>query len=323
MNHPSRGRLSLSRVPALILALLVLLLAGVGAVLAFRSDANDGSRTASMTGPGHPKAFPTGTTAGLRENTRLQPYAGPCSVADGSEVTITRRDVAAHCSALTAYRGSFTITDSRLPRLEAQWPGAIAVTNSDVLGGDQSQFSAAVSYNEQSPTTGFNLVIKGTEIRGGKDSVECRGNCFIEDSYLHDQRSYEGAHIQGFLTSGGNNMVLRHNSIACDPPSEAQGEGCTADVALFGDLAQVNNVLVEKNLLLGGPYPAFCIYGGYQPGKAYPISTNIRIVDNVFERGPYRTCGRYGPTSSVEQGTGGSIWSRNTWTDGGTVAPES
>ncbi|MDQ2849620.1 MAG: hypothetical protein M3Y49_02585 [Actinomycetota bacterium] len=244
----------------------------------------------------------------------MAPYTGPCTIRDGSTVTITAKDVAAKCDALQAYNGSFVISNSKLTRVAARWPGKVSVTNSDIFAGNQSASSAAISYNLTYPKTGYNLVIKGTDISGGKDSVDCRGNCDIQDSYLHGQRSYGGAHIQGFLSSGGNHMLLRHNSISCDPPT-GQGSECTADVALFGDLAQVNDVIIDNNLMLGGPDPAYCLYGGYQPGKNYPVSTNVVITNNVFQTGPYGKCGHYGPTTSINTNAPGTVYSGNTWTD--------
>lgn len=263
--------------------------------------------------------YPSASNTGVPAGTALTPYAGPCIIKDGSTVRITAKDVAATCDALLAYDGSFVISNSKLPRVEADWPGKVSATDSDIFAGDQSTFSAAISYNLQSPKTGYNLVIKGTDISGGKDSVECRGNCDVQDSYLHGQRSYGGAHIQGFLSSGGNHILLRHNSIACDPPT-GQGDGCTADVALFGDLAQVNDVIIDHNLMLGGPDPSFCLYGGYQLGKKYPVSTNVVMTNNVFQAGPYGKCGHYGPTTSISTSAPGTVYTGNVWTDGTPVA---
>ncbi|NYG07380.1 hypothetical protein BJ986_001867 [Phycicoccus badiiscoriae] len=264
------------------------------------------------------KSFPTTATTGLSDAMDLSPYRGDCTISDGSSLAIHDADVAAMCSALVVSDGSVTVTGSRLPRVEVRSPGTLTVRESDIQGGDQSQFSAVLGDITPSSSASYHLVISGTEIRGGKDSVECSNDCLVEHSYLHDQRSYGGAHIQGFLSSGGRHITVRGNAIACDPPSPRQGEGCTADLALFGDNAQVSDVLVEGNIFLGGPFPAFCIYGGYEPLKPFPTPERVRFVDNVFERGPYGTCGRYGPVSSVKAGT---VWTCNTWSDGAAVVP--
>lgn len=267
--------------------------------------------------------FPTSATTGVPSGVTLSKYTGPCTVSDGSTVKIDAKDVTTTCSSLVAYNGNFVITRSKIPSVLARWPGSVSATDSDIWAGDQSANSASGTYNPTYPTTGYNLTLRRVDVQGGKDSVECGGNCLIVDSYLHNQRAYNGSHIQGFLSSGGNHMVLRHNSIACDPPTAAQGIGCTGDVALFGDEAPVHDVLINNNLFLSLPYPGYCLYGGYQPGKAYPVSTDIRITNNVFVRGASGSCGTYGPVTSVKTSASGNIWSNNQWSTGGVISATS
>ena len=80
------------------------------------------------------------------------------------------------------------------------------------------------------------------------------------------------------------------------------------------------NCLVENNLLKANSTGiAFCAYGGYQPTKPYPNSTNIRYLNNVFERGANGKCGAYGPVTSFASNAAGNVWSGNRWPDGTTV----
>ena len=247
-------------------------------------------------------------------------------MSDGSTITITAKNIKSSCSSLSAYNGKFVITSSATPSLLAKWPGAISVATSDIDGGNQSDHSATGTDNPSNITSGFNLTITRSDIFGGKDSVECGGNCYIADSYLHGQHSYGGAHIQGFLSSGGSHMVLKHNSIACDPPTAPQaGGGCTADVALFGDFAQVRDVVVDNNQFIAGMLSTYCVYAGYQPGKNYPVSSGVIVQNNVFGRGTNGKCGEAGPVTSYSSNSGntwtGNVWQGSGGVPGSTVAP--
>jgi hypothetical protein len=117
-------------------------------------------------------------------------------------------------------------------------------------------------------------------------------------------------------------MVVNHNTLACTPLLNSTNGGCTADVSLFGDFEPVNNVTVENNLLKANNSSiSYCAYGGYQPTKKYPVATNIKFLNNVFERGANGKCGVYGPVTSFQTSATGNTWSGNAYTDGVAIQP--
>jgi hypothetical protein len=144
----------------------------------------------------------------------------------------------------------------------------------------------------------------------------------IVDSWVHDLWGSGGAHNDGVLSNGGSNFVVRHNTLLCDvgfPGNDSPGGGCSGAVALFGDFGQVDDVLVEDNLFVGG---AYCVFAGSGYNKPYPNSTNIRFVNNQFGRQSpsWDQCGIYGPYTGWANNHG-NVWSGNTWLDTGQPIP--
>src|SRR5690606_34767425 len=178
--------------------------------------------------------------------------------------------------------------------------------------------SSDLGGRSQIPAVGYsNITMKRTEVKGARVSVLCGSNCLIEDSWLHGQYAPSGSdwHVNGYLSNGGSNVVVRHNTLACD----VGGGACTGPAASFGDFGAISNVTYENNFLKAGG--GYCLYAGYDPGKPYGKNpTNVRVVDNVFERGSSGKCGYYGPATSFKSG-GGNVFSGNKFEDGGAVNP--
>lgn len=264
-----------------------------------------------MTGSG---AFPGPTNTGVPEGTTLTTYAGPCTISD--DATIERVD-ATGCDAIVIISGVVTIHESRLPRVEATADGQydVTLTDSTVIAGEW--VGGAV--------WGGNLHVLRANVTGGQHSVHCTGNCSLTDSWLHDQWNPDGEsfHNNAFITNGGSNMTVVHNTLHCTPLLNATGGGCTADLSLFGDFDPVANVTVEKNLFKANSSSiSYCGYGGYSPSKAFPIATGIKYIDNTFERGDNGTCGVYGPITAFQTSASGNVWSGNAYDDGTVIDPE-
>ncbi|QGN33885.1 hypothetical protein [Microlunatus sp. Gsoil 973] len=176
--------------------------------------------------------------------------------------------------------------------------------------------------NVRAPAIGFqNLVVRRSEIRGGQTSVQC-SDCTIEDSLLHDQMNPIGSqHLNGFLSNGGSNVVLRHNTVACTPEDNSTGGGCTGSMQIFGDFAKLKDFRFEDNLVKATP-GGFCASFGQNPNKKFGSDpTQIVVIDNVFERGRSGKCGVWGATTSFSNGGLGNVFARNTWDDGSALAP--
>jgi hypothetical protein len=215
---------------------------------------------------------------------------------------------------LTIRAKGVTITNSLLPKVEVESAGALNISDSTVRAGNTSMGAIY----------GWNLVATRINVTGGQHSFACESNCTVTDSWLHDQYNPDGQsfHNNAFLTNGGTNMTVRHNTLHCTAIVNANDGGCTGDLSLFGDFSPVRNVLVENNLFKANASSAsFCLYGGYNPSKPYGTSTYITIRNNVFERGTNAKCGVYGPVTAFLSSATGNSWSGNVWSDGSAVQP--
>jgi hypothetical protein len=226
--------------------------------------------------------------------TSLTIYTGPCTIT--APTTITAKIV--NCGTLFI-RAATTIERSKVNGqvLEDYVSSAsVRVVDSEVDAGHIQ--GAAVSNT--------NVTVLRSNIHGGAASVQCGSNCTVQDSWLHGQYRPSGSdwHLDGFITNGGDNMTLTHNTLACD---EMTG-GCTADGFLAADFAQVTNVRFERNLFVASTQVQYCTYGGSNRLG----SRNISYVNNTFQRGTTGQCGRYGVAIYTE----GAVWTGNVWDDG-------
>jgi hypothetical protein len=246
----------------------------------------------------------------VRAGTALTKYSGPCEIR--SATTLNAVDASA-CPSIDIRAKNVVISNSLLPRVDVNDPvGAVNVSDSTVRAGNTSM--GAVS--------GYNIVATRIDATGGQHTVACESNCTVTDSWLHGQYNPDGQsfHNNAFITNGGRNMVVRHNTLHCTAIVNANDGGCTADLSLFGDFSTVSNVTVENNLFKANANSiSFCAYGGYNPGKPYPMSTYITFRNNVFERGVNGKCGAYGPVTAFLPTAAGNVWTGNVWDDGATV----
>jgi len=248
--------------------------------------------------------FPGAGNTGVPDGVALTTYSGPMTVRvagtviDAKQVTgrlvIKAPDVVVRRSSVD---GTVFVERS----------GSLSMSDSTVDGGTSED--AAVSQS--------NFTLRRVEVVGARASVGCDGNCEVIDSWLHGQYMPPGSdwHGDGFLSNGGSDMVLRHNTLACDSEPTDNGGACSAALAVYGDFAPVTNLTVEGNLFVPSP-AGYCMYGGYDPGKPFGgEASNVRVVDNVFARGPNRKCAVYGAATAVARG-GSNVFSGNTWDDG-------
>ncbi|OJY44378.1 hypothetical protein [Pseudonocardia sp. 73-21] len=171
-----------------------------------------------------------------------------------------------------------------------------------------------------------NMTILRADIQGGQTSVQCGELavfCTVRDSWLHGQQIPAGAdwHLGGFLSNGGRNIELTHNTVHCEPQPTGKDGGCTGDINLLGDFAPVSHVTITGNLLAANVGNSYCTYGGDASSKKFPHADNVVYRDNVFERGTNGMCGGYGPVSSFNDRGPGNLWVNNTWDDGQPVVP--
>lgn len=243
-----------------------------------------------------PTGWPNASNTGVPPGTVLTTYTGPCTIT--TPTTIDAKTI--NCGTLFIL-APVVITRSKVNGqvLEDFHDNASISLDQVEVDGGKGQ-GAAVSNT--------NVTVTRSNIHGGAASVQCGSNCTVIGSYLHGQYAPLGAgwHDDGFITNGGDNMVLRDNAIICD-----EGHGaCTADILLAADFGKVTHVTVDHNLLMADANVQYCTYGGSNRLGA----ENVTYTNNVFQRGANRTCGRYGATIYI--GGPGSVFTGNAWDDG-------
>lgn len=201
--------------------------------------------------------------------------------------------------------------------IDNEAPNDVTIQDTEIDGGQ----------NQVAAVTQDNVTLIRDNIHGSRQSITCGTNCFISDSWLHGQYNKPGGgwHVNGFISNGGNNVVIRHNTLACDAKYDAPSDGgCTGPAAIFADFDPVYNVTFDQNLFVAGP-GAWCLYAGDDPGKAFAgnakNATGIVITNNVFQRGSNRKCASFGAVTSYKSGGAGNVFSGNTWDDASVVTP--
>lgn len=258
-----------------------------------------------------PGAFNTGYPKGLPGDTRtpvtLTNYTGSCSIREDN-VVIDSKII--DCGGMLVYGRNLTIKNSKLlePVNTNSDTASITIMDSEVDGSTYAWQSIGLT----------NVTAIRVNVYNNQHTIHCNQNCVVRDSWMHDQYNIgtQDWHQNGYLSNGGNNHQVSHNSVFC------RG-GCTADIAFIPD-GNSNNVLVEKNLLLASPDSAYCFYGGDNgttPSKPGQM-TNMIVRDNIWMKGANGRCGTYGPVTGFNPNRTGNQWINNLWSDG-TPVPSS
>jgi len=250
----------------------------------------------------------------------LAKYAGPC-VITAANFVVNGKQV--NCD-LDVRAPNVVIENSKINGLvyldsdnasSANW--SLTLQDSEVDGGAQQR--AVVS-------TG-NVTVLRSNIHGGITPVQCdehNRSCTVQDSWLHGQYMPDGVdwHLGGFLSNGGGNIKLIHNTIVCDHPVNNAGGGCTGDVNFIPNFAPIHGALVQNNYLGANMDASFSTYGGEKSTSQFPHSDHMVYRDNVFQRGANRKGSAYGPVTGFNVNGPGNQWTNNRWEDGGAVPPD-
>jgi hypothetical protein len=197
-------------------------------------------------------------------------------------------------------------------RIDVDGPYSLTIEDSEVDSGGWTN-----------ATIGFNgITMRRVEVRGGQTSVICGTDCVVEDSWLHDQFITVGIgqHLGGYMSNGGDNVTVRHNSIVCDVPDDSSGGGCSGSAQIYGDFANNTNFTFDRNLFMETP-GGYCTSFGHNPGKPFGDNpANIIVTNNIWQRGSSGICAVFGATTSFLQANGNS-WSNNKYDDGIALNP--
>ncbi|MFC9786495.1 hypothetical protein [Rhodococcus sp. NPDC127528] len=250
-------------------------------------------------------AFPGPADTGVPADTTLTDYNGPMTITEPGTMIVARLIR----GTLKVAAANVTITRSKIiGNLDVDSAGSSVVLEDVEVDGAPSK----------QPAIGFdNITMRRVDVHGSRVSVLCGSNCDIQDSWLHGQYLAPGAdwHVNGYVSNGGSNVIVRHNTLACEPLNNPDGGGCTGPASSFGDFAPLRNIAYELNLFVAGP-GSYCLYAGYNPEKPYGDDpAEITVTNNIFQRGANGKCASYGPVTSFKPGSG-NVWSGNRWDDG-------
>jgi hypothetical protein len=246
--------------------------------------------------------WPSGSTTGVPTGTVLR-SSGPLTITTANTVIDG-----------LLVNGSITV----------RAPGVV-IKNTRIVGG--------VIDNGDNPTSTYNTLIQDVEIdgRGLLDAgrragigysgftavrvnihhvgvgVNANGNNVVRDSWIHDlvvtgDPASGGSHNEPILSNGGANMTFVGNRLDAGTEPNFSGALC-----LYGDFAQIRNVLVQGNLFNGGGY---AVYAGSVSSKPFPYAANTRFIDNVFGTAVWPNSGYWGPATAYRSGNGNE-WSGN------------
>lgn len=147
-----------------------------------------------------------------------------------------------------------------------------------------------------------NYTIRRANIHNTIDGPRLGSNTTIVDSWIHDLSRGSGSHNDAMQTTGGQNIVVRHNRLDAynantkDPFNAAIMVGSTTS-------PEVRNLLVEDNYCNGGNYTI-----GVRP--------DLKAVDVVFRNNVFGRDHRFGAVA--RWGHPGITWERtNVYADTG------
>jgi hypothetical protein len=272
-------------------------------------DAPEDAEERAQRGPSAPQAsltgFPNASNTGWKHTgVTLTPYAGPetitedGAVIDGKSIDkclwVRAQDVVIKRSRIRC-GGHFAV------RVEEDARVTIEDTEIDGRG---SSGTLCIAFQ--------NYTAVRVDCHGVGDGLRVGSKVSVVDSYIHGLVGCSGCHNDAIQSTGGSDIVLRHNTI--ENPFKQ-----TACIKLGNEQGALRRVLVEDNLLNGGGYT---VYGGGTDSNVQ----SIKFLNNRFRRAPagfFSDGGHYGPVSYFDSGLSGNEWSGNVWDDNGsTVRPE-
>ena len=248
-------------------------------------------------------AWPDASTTGVMVGTRLEESGDLQVTTDGAVVEEL------------LIRGTLTIRADD-----------VRVSNVRVVGGwiDVGSGNTGIVISDTEVDGGGSALLNGVGYRG-YTCIRCNvhgvgrgfngsGAVEVRDSWVHDiavegDPATTGSHNEAFLSNGGANIRLIGNRF-----DAGSAPNVSASVALYGDFAPIENVLLLGNRLSGGGY---CLYAGTLEAKPFPRAVAVVVMDNEFSRDEAPGCGIYGPVTGFDARTG--IWEGNVWSDGSPV----
>ncbi|MEO3807844.1 DUF4082 domain-containing protein [Sphaerisporangium sp. B11E5] len=262
--------------------------------------------TRSSTPPPPTGSFPgaadTGVPAGvtLKESKSIT-VTKDGTVIDGMEV---RGEINVDADNVTIKNTRVAASPGQWGIIQRQGRSGLVVQDSEVFGNGKEQTQFGII------NQGGDLTVRRADIHTISNGILTEQG-LIEDSYLHDPKYFSGDHTDMIMcTAGppsGAKLVIRGNTVINNLDQ-------TGAIALFQDFGVVRNVTVEGNFLAGGGYS---LYAG---AGSKGVSSNIKVVGNVFSKDVWAKGGYHGPVAYWDKNGTGNEWRDNVWEDGKPVS---
>ncbi len=243
-----------------------------------------------------PGGFPDSSTTGVSPNTVLVPAGdvalmAPGMVVDGLDVhgcitvaadNVVIRNTRVTCNSYYAIRNFANNRDNRNLLLED-----VEISCGGVAGRVGIAFS--------------NYTARRIDLHSCEDGFRVGDDVVVEDSYVHDLVTQPGSHNDGIQSDGGQRVMIRNNRVE-------NHFGQTSAILMSTNIAPIDHIVVENNLLVGGGY---ILYAGTTGGGPVP---DMRVLNNRFSRAFFPKGGYWGPVTGTGPTT---VWSGNVWDDTG------
>ncbi len=118
-----------------------------------------------------------------------------------------------------------------------------------------------------------------SEITNVTDGVFLSTGSTVQGSWIHGLTNRPGEHNDLIQMVGGRNAFIRNNLL-----EHRKGE--TSAIMIKSDLAPIDDLIIENNVIAGGGFAVY-VMAGNALGGCCDAPTNVRIWNNVIRNGTY------------------------------------
>jgi hypothetical protein len=230
---------------------------------------------------GYPDETNTGVQAGTAmTNSGSITVTVPGTVISGKNIT---GQIVINANNVTIRNTKITSGDYYPIRYNAPYTGLLVEDTE--IAGTSTDVTSAISFGL--------YTARRVNVHGSADGLKVDNDATVEDSYIHDLATNATTHNDGFQTTGGSNVTLRHNT--CKLSTMPTANAC---IQMGTEWAGNSNWLVTNNLFDGGGYIINARAGG----------TNLVFSNNRFT---------HNYTYGTGVGSSGSTWTGNYYDDNG------
>ncbi|MBO3746962.1 hypothetical protein J5X84_12870 [Streptosporangiaceae bacterium NEAU-GS5] len=252
-------------------------------------------------------AWPGPSNTGVPDGVVLKPSGSikvtvPGTVIEGmdvhGEIEVMADDVVVRNTRVRGVEGWWGI-------LQRQGYSGLTVEDTEIFGNGRQRTQFGIL------NQGVMITVRRVDVHTISNGISTEQG-LVEDSYFHDPKYYKDDHVDMIMSSGppadGTKLVIRHNT-AINTLDQ------TGAISLFQDFGVVRDVTVQNNLMAGG---GWAFYAG---AGVKGVSSNIKVIGNVFSRRVWPKGGSAGPVAYWDANGPGNEWRGNHWEDGGEVSP--